>query len=165
MESELQDLDPKPPKQPDPNNDERPLLKPSAADSSGELEKKFAAFVRHDVYGSMGRGELPTREKVLLGVAFVTLVPVRVVAITTILLLYYFICRVCTMCSVPNRVEEHQEDYAHIVGWRRIVIVQSGRALARVMLFVFGFYWITHTYPIPPASVENSTTTDEQVLA
>ncbi|WVY89930.1 hypothetical protein V8G54_035444 [Vigna mungo] len=162
MESELQDLNPKPPKQPDPNNDGRPLLKPSAADSSGDLEKKFAAFVRHDVYGSMGRGELPTREKVLLGVAFVTLVPVRVVAVTTILLLYYFICRVCTMGSVPNRVEEHQEDYAHIVGWRRIVIVQSGRALSRLMLFVFGFYWITHTYRIPPAPVENSTTTNEQ---
>ncbi|XP_014502831.1 lysophospholipid acyltransferase LPEAT1 [Vigna radiata var. radiata] len=162
MESELQDLNPKPPKQPDPNNDGRPLLKPSATDSSGELEKKFAAFVRHDVYGSMGRGELPTREKVLLGVALVTLVPVRVVAITTILLLYYFICRVCTMGSVPNRVEEHQEDYAHIVGWRRIVIVQSGRALSRLMLFVFGFYWITHTYRIPPAHVENSTPTNEQ---
>jgi len=165
MESELQDLNPKPPKQPDPNKDQRPLLKPADAASSGELEKKFAAFVRRDVYGSMGRGELPTREKVLLGVALVTLVPVRVVAVTTILLLYYLICRVCTMCSVPNREEEHQEDFAHIVGWRRIVIVLCGRALSRLMLFVLGFYWITQTYRSPQSYIENATTTpNEQVL-
>ncbi|ESW32768.1 hypothetical protein PHAVU_001G015600 [Phaseolus vulgaris] len=163
MESELQGLNPKPPKQPDPNKDERPLLKPpDAAASSGELDKKYAAFVRSDVYGSMGRGELPTREKVLLGLALVTLVPVRVVAVTTILLLYYLICRVCTMCSVPNREEEHQEDYAHIVGWRRIVIVQCGRALSRLMLFVLGFYWITQTYRIPQTYVENPATPSEQ---
>ncbi|KAK7280839.1 hypothetical protein RIF29_08363 [Crotalaria pallida] len=46
---------------------------------------------------------------------------------------------VCTVFSVPNREEElQQEDYGHVVGWRRIVIVQCGRALARVMLFVLG---------------------------
>ncbi|KAJ1419723.1 Phospholipid/glycerol acyltransferase [Sesbania bispinosa] len=123
-----------------------------------ELEKKFAAYVRRDVYGTMGRGELPTREKVLLGLALVTLVPVRVVAVMTILLLYYLICKVCTICSVPNR-EEEQEDYAHMVGWRRIVIVQCGRALSRLMLFVLGFYWITQSYRIP--THEKPTTTEE----
>lgn len=168
MESELQDLNPKPPKQPDPVQDDRPLLNSVPVSSgtidSDELEKKFAAFVRRDAYGTFGRGELPTKEKVLLGVALVTLVPVRVVAATTILLLYYLICRVCTLCSVPNR-EDEQEDYAHMVGWRRIVIVQCGRALSRLMLFVLGFYWITKSYRIPHTH-ENptTTTTTTQVL-
>ncbi|KAL2318683.1 hypothetical protein Fmac_032559 [Flemingia macrophylla] len=161
MESELQGVNSKPPKPPPqaaPASDDRPLLK-AAASSSDEHEKRFAAFVRRDVYGAMGRGELPTREKVLLGVALVTVVPVRVVAVAAILLLYYLICRFCTMCSVPNREEGHQEDYAHIVGWRRIVIVQCGRALSRLMLFVLGFYWITHSYRIP---LENSTTAQKE---
>lgn len=151
MESELQDIHPKPPKQPDPIRDDRPLLKSitisatTTAISSDDLEKKFAAYVRRDVYGAMGRGDLPTKEKVLLGVALVTLVPVRVIAGMTLLLLYYLICRVCTLFSVPNG-EEEQEDYAHVVGWRRIVIVQCGRALSRLMLFILGFYWITQSY-------------------
>jgi lysophosphatidylcholine acyltransferase/lyso-PAF acetyltransferase len=55
---------------------------------------------------------------------------------------YYVICRVCTLFSTPNR-EDEQEDYAHMGGWRRNVIVWCGKALSRVMLFVFGFYWIT----------------------
>ncbi|XP_020205244.1 lysophospholipid acyltransferase LPEAT1 isoform X2 [Cajanus cajan] len=166
MESELQNLDSKPPKPPPPPrapaSDDRPLLKSAtAAAASDELEKKFAAFVRRDAYGAMGRGELPTREKVLLGVALVTLVPVRVVAVATILVLYYMICRVCTMHSVPNREDEHQEDYAHLVGWRRVVIVQCGRALSRLMLFVLGFYWITRSYRIPPTPAENPTSAQE----
>ncbi|KAK7310448.1 hypothetical protein RJT34_07984 [Clitoria ternatea] len=161
MHPELQDPYSEPPKQPDPIGDARPLLEPvsgSAAASSDELDKKFTAFVRRDVYGTTGRGELPTKEKVLLGVALVTLVPVRVVAITSILLLYYLICRVCTLCSVPNR-EEEQEDYEHVVGWRRIVIVQCGRALSRIMLFVLGFYWISQSYRAPHSHDQNSPTT------
>jgi lysophosphatidylcholine acyltransferase/lyso-PAF acetyltransferase len=144
MESELQNISLEPPKQQsDPINDDRPLLKPVTifASDTEELEKKFAPYVRHDVYGTMGRSELPTKEKFLLGVALVTLVPVRVVVAMTILLLYYLICRVCTFWSVPNR-EDEQEDYAHMVGWRRIVIVQCGKALSRLMLFILGFYWI-----------------------
>lgn len=105
----------------------------------------------------MGRGELPTKEKVLLGLALVTLVPVRVVSAMTILLFYYVICRVCTMFSVPNREEELQEDYAHMVGWRRFIIVQCGRALARLMLFVFGFYWISKSYRIPNTNEKSIT--------
>ncbi|TKY57733.1 Lysophospholipid acyltransferase LPEAT1 [Spatholobus suberectus] len=158
--SKLQNQNPNPPKQPDPSRDDRPLLN-SVSAASFELEKKFAAFVRRDVYDAMGRGELPTREKVLLGVALVTLVPVRVVAATAILLLYSLICRVCTMCSVPNREEEQQEDYAHMVGWRRIVIVQCRRVLSRLMFFVLGFYWITQSYRIPRTRIENHTTTQE----
>ncbi|XP_004499133.1 lysophospholipid acyltransferase LPEAT1-like isoform X2 [Cicer arietinum] len=158
MESELQEINLKPPKQPDPIPDDRPLLKSVTtifASDTDELEKKFAAYVRRDVYGTMGRGELPTKEKVLLGVALVTLVPVRVVAAMTILLLYYLICKFCTLCSVPNR-EDEQEDYAHMVGWRRIVVVQCGKALARLMLFILGFYWIRHSY-----RVENPTSNEE----
>ncbi|KAL7207778.1 hypothetical protein ACSBR1_029680 [Camellia fascicularis] len=157
MESELRDLNPKPISQqqeeeevPEPiddrsTKDDYPLLLKPAVNIE-ELEKKFAAYVRNDVYGTMGRGELPWAEKFLLGIALLTLVPIRVVVSLTILVVYYLICRVCTLFSAPNREKEDQEDYAHMGGWRRAVIVRSGRFLARVMLFVLGFYWINETY-------------------
>ncbi|CAI9116689.1 OLC1v1017904C2 [Oldenlandia corymbosa var. corymbosa] len=173
MESELKTLNPNPtqpsseqqqhrqPEPPDDNltKDDRPLLKPEPepepvsnhpaqnqnTDQSltlDELEKKYAAYVRRDVYGIMGRGELPFVEKLLLGLALVTLVPVRVVLGMTVLVVYYLICRICTAFLAPNR-EDEQEDYAHMGGWRRAVIVHCGRFLSRAMLFVFGFYWIS----------------------
>ncbi|KAG8377742.1 hypothetical protein BUALT_Bualt08G0064600 [Buddleja alternifolia] len=151
MESELKDLTPKP------ESDDRPLLKPDPKTnpeskhqdvgpslSIEEMELEYAAYVRRDVYGTMGLGELPWAEKLLLGVALVFLVPIRVVAATAILVNYYVICRVCTAFLAPN-MEDGQEDYAHMGGWRRAVIVQSGRFLSRLMLFVFGFYWISET--------------------
>jgi len=144
MESELQDLNSSSKPPPPPVPDDLPLLKPITtvfASNTSDLENKFSPYVRRDVYGTMGRGELPTKEKVLLGVALVTLVPVRVVLAMTLLVLYYLICRVCTVFSVPNR-EDEQEDYAHVVGWRRVVIVQCGKMLSRIVLFVLGFYWI-----------------------
>ncbi|XP_059452965.1 lysophospholipid acyltransferase LPEAT1 isoform X1 [Corylus avellana] len=182
MECELKDLsptqgesNPQPPQPPQRSEsahdegstkDDRPLLKPEPAasvsqESLQELEKKFAAYVRHDVYGPMGRGELPLEEKVLLGIALVTLVPIRVMAAMTILVLYYAICRICTLFSSPNREEGDQEDYAHLGGWRRNVIVQCGRALSRAMLFVFGFYWISQTYRIPNSHDKSSTVQNE----
>lgn len=169
MESELKTLNPNPtqpakqgqqdkqqaePADDNSNKDDRPLLKPEPVSDHvqslnpdqnldlDELEKKYAAFVRRDVYGIMGRGELPLVEKVLLCLALITLVPVRVVLGMTVLVVYYLICRVCTAFLAPNR-EEEQEDYAHMGGWRRAVIVHCGRFLSRAMLFVFGFYWIS----------------------
>ncbi|KAL6511733.1 hypothetical protein OROGR_021330 [Orobanche gracilis] len=149
MESELKVLTPHYiVQQPEP--DDSPLLnqEPKTPEppnqvmiSIDEMEKKYAAYVRHDVYGTMGRGELPWSENILLGLGLVFLVPIRVVAGTTILVVYYVICRVCTAFMAPNR-EDEQEDYAHMGGWRRAVIMQSGRFLSRVLLFVFGFYWI-----------------------
>ncbi|KAM7257983.1 hypothetical protein ACFE04_013724 [Oxalis oulophora] len=110
--------------------DGRPLLKhpsPSpSAENLQDLEKKFGAYVRHDVYGPMGRGELPLEEKILLAIALVT-----------------------------NDEEDEQEDYAHVGGWRRKVIVWCGRFLARVVLFVFGFYWIKEAYRIPSNNNKN----------
>lgn len=160
MESELEDLNSNPPKvdsssDPEPVHDEvstkddRPLLKSDptshlSSDHLEDLEKKFPAFVRCDVYGSMGRGELPTKEKFLLGLALLTLVPIRIILGMAILLFYYLICGICTLFYAPNR-EEDQEDYAHMSGWRRTVIVQCGRAVSRLMLFVLGFYWISET--------------------
>ncbi|XP_077233255.1 phospholipid/glycerol acyltransferase family protein isoform X2 [Tasmannia lanceolata] len=145
--------------------DERPLLKsdssigsPSGSISSEdlqELEKKFAAYVRNDVYGTMGKGELQLAEKFLLGLALLTLVPIRLVFGLNVLVLYYLICRFCTIFSVPNRDEE-QEDYAHMGGWRRTVIVQCGRFLSRAMLFILGFYWINESYRIPCAPDKDS---------
>lgn len=164
MESELENINPNPSHQPqslDDNStkDDRPLLKldPDSNSSDGlarngnpsieELENKYAAFVRRDVYGVMGRGELPWTEKLLLGLASFTLVPIRLLSGVIVLVIYYLICRICTAFSQPNR-EEEQEDYAHMGGWRREVIVRSGRFLSRVMLFIFGFYWIRETSQI-----------------
>lgn len=164
MDTELKSMNPDPPKpeQPDPasrddgsnSKDDRPLLKSDSnrissttGESIEELEKKFAAYVRNDVYGPMGRGELPLVEKVLLGIAVVTLVPIRFVLALIILVVYYVICRVCTLFSAPNRdEEEEQEDFAHMGGWRRAVIVWCGRFLSRMLLFVIGFYWISVSY-------------------
>jgi lysophosphatidylcholine acyltransferase/lyso-PAF acetyltransferase len=158
MESELEDLNPKSNHTPHPdasaNSDGRPLLKPDSTTTTvtstqpdiDELEKKFAAYVRNDVYGTMGLGELPLSEKLMLGFALVTLLPVRVLLSMTLLLLYYLICRICTMFSAPNREDDEQEDYANIRGWKRTIIVQSGRYLSRSVLFVLGFYWIPETH-------------------
>ncbi|XP_028552621.1 lysophospholipid acyltransferase LPEAT1 isoform X2 [Dendrobium catenatum] len=135
---------------------EQPLLKSKSSASESQpaacvvseslnaMEKKYGAFVRKDAYGIMGRGELPTVEKVLLGIAVVTLVPIRLAVGIFILVLYYVICRFCTLFLAPNRNDE-QEDYAHMTGWRRDVVVRCGRFLSRAMLFNFGFYWIEET--------------------
>ncbi|KAJ4836429.1 hypothetical protein Tsubulata_034153, partial [Turnera subulata] len=156
METELKSIKPEREREPESESakdDDRPLLKSDAnrtasSDSLEELEKKYAAFVRSDVYGPMGRGELPLAEKALLAIALVTLVPLRVALGTTILVVYYVICRLCTMFSAPNRndEEEGQEDFAHVGGWRRAVIFKSGQLFSRLMLFVFGFYWISESY-------------------
>ncbi|KAL9265366.1 Lysophospholipid acyltransferase LPEAT1-like protein [Drosera capensis] len=136
------------------SNPDRPLLPSDSSSFSStstvpsitaaeltEMEKKYAAYVRCDVYGTMGRGPLPIVEKLLLGVASVTLLPIRVFAAIAILVVYYVICRVCTL-FVGNGEEE---DYGRLRGVRRDVIVASGRFLSRLMLFVFGFHWIPVT--------------------
>ncbi|CAL5387756.1 unnamed protein product [Camellia sinensis] len=71
------------------SNDNHPLLKPDesiplslppiSAVNIEELGKKFIAFVRNDVYGTMDRGELSWTKKVLLGIAFLSLVLIRVI--------------------------------------------------------------------------------------
>ncbi|XP_028803035.1 lysophospholipid acyltransferase LPEAT1 isoform X2 [Neltuma alba] len=161
MECELKVLNSKPPKsstkQPEPahreasTTDDRPRLDSHAnvsSDSLQELENKFAPYVRRDVYGAMGRGPLPMKEKLLLALALLTLAPIRVVLIIAILILYNFICRICTLFSVPYRVDG-EEDYAHLRGWRKSVIIWFGKALPRLILFVLGFYWIHETYRTP----------------
>ncbi|GMH03384.1 hypothetical protein Nepgr_005223 [Nepenthes gracilis] len=155
------------------SNVERPLLKSDSSLSTNsaiaataaeleEMEKKYAAYIRRDVYGTMGRGPLPLTEKVLLGLAFVTVLPMRIASALSILFVYYLICRVCTLFSPPNRGEDQQEDYAHMGGWRREVIVRSGRFLSRFMLFVLGFYWILESYR-DLNYVDKSTTKSEKI--
>ncbi|KAG2324508.1 hypothetical protein Bca4012_039021 [Brassica carinata] len=157
MESELKDMNSNPPSSSSSSKEDRPLLKSESDVSAAidELDKNFAPFARTDSYGTMGLGPFPTTEKVKLAVAMVTLVPVRFILAMSILLLYYLVCRVFTLFSSPYRGGEEdgeeeeeegggvvQEDYAHMGGWRRVVIVRCGRFLSRVLLFVFGFYWI-----------------------
>ncbi|VVB11551.1 unnamed protein product [Arabis nemorensis] len=169
MESELKDLNSNPPS----SKEERPLLKSESdvAAAIEELDKKFAPYARTDLYGTMGLGPFPVTEKIKLAVAMVTLVPVRFILAMSILLLYYLICRVFTLFSAPYRGAEEeedesgvvfQEDYAHMGGWRRTVIVRCGRFLSRVLLFVFGFYWI-HESRRDSAMDSNSKTTSSEI--
>lgn len=139
---------------PDPDPDPGPGPGPDH-DPDPDLEKKYAAFVRCDSYGPMGRGDVSLKEKLLLALALLTLVPLRILLGLAIVCSYYLICRFLTLFSIPNNIpldrdrgaeEQQQEDYAHILGWRRSLIVKSGRFFSRSLLFVFGFYSISHRY-------------------
>ena len=123
-----------------------------------DMESKFAPFVRHDIYGRMGKENTPISERIRLFVAFGTIVPLRAVLLLAIVILGYTICRICTLFIPPDQIGENngeikhhpevkisyesQENYANLCGWHRAVIVLTGRVLSRVFLFVLGFYWI-----------------------
>lgn len=136
-------------------NGEAEARSSSLPDPDPDLEQKYAAFVRCDSYGPMGRGDVSLKEKLLLALALLTLVPLRILLGLAIVCSYYLICRFLTLFSIPNNIpfdrdrgaeEQQQEDYAHILGWRRSLIVMSGRFFSRSLLFVFGFYSISHRY-------------------
>lgn len=116
-----------------------PAFSPNPNDSIKVMEEKYAAYVRKDLYGTMGLGPLPWIEKLKLGFAFFTLVPIRVLFGLLILIVYYLICRVCT---VFKDADCENDDYGGLVGWRRRVVVGCGRVAARTMMFNFGFYYI-----------------------
>lgn len=107
-----------------------------------EMEAKYAAYVRHDVYGNWGTGTVSFWENLQLYVALVTLCPVRVLLLFAHLVLFYVICKLCTLRVTASSSDEGQESFAHMTGVRRTIIVRSGRFLARAMLFIFGFYYI-----------------------
>ncbi|MQL88853.1 hypothetical protein Taro_021421 [Colocasia esculenta] len=68
------------------------------------------------------RGSTALRaEKLLIAFALVTLVPVRLALGVSMIVFYYLVCRVCTFMKGPDG-EDEQEDYAHMVGWRRGVV-------------------------------------------
>lgn len=107
-----------------------------------EMEAKYAAYVRHDVYGNWGANRISFWEKLQLLVALMTLCPVRVFLLFALLVLFYVICKLCTLRVTASSSDEGQESFAHMTGVRRTIIVRSGRFLARAMLFIFGFYYI-----------------------
>ncbi|KAH7435885.1 hypothetical protein KP509_06G082600 [Ceratopteris richardii] len=139
-----------------------------------DMELKYAAYVRHDNYGTLGRGKLPFFQKARLLAGMLLFMPTRITLISMILVSYYIVCRICTMFRAPDHdtIEEmegessmiqsevtgekiyeeeendsdtllgSQENYAHLTGFRRSVIVWLGKFLSRTVLFVFGFYWI-----------------------
>ncbi|XP_024530643.1 lysophospholipid acyltransferase LPEAT1 [Selaginella moellendorffii] len=113
----------------------------SKIESLEEMESKYAAYVRDDCYGALGRGALPWGERAKLAAALLTIVPLRFVLLFLVLLIYYAICRIFTLFRSPSD-EEGQENYEYLRGFRRWIIASSGRFFARVMLFVLGFYWI-----------------------
>ncbi|KAG0517720.1 hypothetical protein BDA96_09G113500 [Sorghum bicolor] len=125
-----------------------PSLSPSAAsaapvlESIEELDRRYAPYARRDAYGPMGLGPLSAAEAARLAFAAVVLVPLRVMAGVLVLVVYYLVCRVCTLRVEEEREGGEGDGYARLDGWRRAGVVRCGRALARAMLFVFGFYWI-----------------------
>ncbi|CAN6328581.1 unnamed protein product [Urochloa humidicola] len=131
----------------------RPLLSspstsPSAAstapvqESIEELDRRYAPYARRDAYGPMGLGPVGAAEAFRLAFAAVVLIPLRVVAGMLVLVVYYLVCRVCTLRVEEEREGGEGDGYARLEGWRRDGVVRCGCALARAMLFVFGFYWI-----------------------
>lgn len=111
-----------------------------------EMEVKYAAYVRHDVYGNWGMRKISLLEKLQLVVALMTLCPLRIFLLFGMLVLFYVICKVCTLRVAASSTDEGQESFAHMTGVRRTIIVRSGRFLARAMLFAFGFYYIPVSY-------------------
>ncbi|KAL6619409.1 hypothetical protein ACP70R_034548 [Stipagrostis hirtigluma subsp. patula] len=132
----------------------RPLLSPPspappsasaaapAQESVEELDRRYAPYARRDAYGPMGLGPIGAAEAARLAFAAVVLVPLRVVAGVLVLVAYYLVCRVCTLRVEEERGGGEGDGYARLEGWRREGVVRCGRALARAMMFVFGFYWI-----------------------
>lgn len=118
-------------------------------ESLKEMEIKYAAYVRHDHYGNWGARDVSFLEKTRILVALGTLCPVRVILLTSLLVIFYMICKLCTLRVMASSDDEGQESFAHMTGPRRTIIVRSGRFLARTMLFVFGFYYIPVTYRTP----------------
>ena len=94
------------------------------------------------------------KEKAILLIALITLLPIKLVLGFIILLTYYIICKLYTILSAPNR-EDDQEDYVHMLGIRRAIIVASRRFLSRALLFTLSFYWITETSRIPDPTLNS----------
>ncbi|TKW12223.1 hypothetical protein SEVIR_5G023100v4 [Setaria viridis] len=128
-----------------------PAPAPAAAggESAEELDARYAPYARRDAYGTMGRRPLAPAEAARLALAAAVLLPLRFVAGMLVLLLYYLVCRVCTLCVESDRGRPR------LAGWRRKAVLRSGCALSRAMLFVFGFYWIRETDKRLPSSVED----------
>ncbi|KAG2588320.1 lysophospholipid acyltransferase LPEAT1-like [Panicum virgatum] len=104
-----------------------------------ELDARYAPYARRDAYGVMGRGPLAPAEAARLALAAAVLLPLRLVAGVLVLLLYYLVCRVCTLFAAADGGRPR------LAGWRRRAVLRAGCALSRAMLFVFGFYWIRET--------------------
>uniref|UniRef100_A0A0D9V058 Phospholipid/glycerol acyltransferase domain-containing protein n=1 Tax=Leersia perrieri TaxID=77586 RepID=A0A0D9V058_9ORYZ len=133
----------------------RPLL--TAAELE-ELDAAYAPYARRDAYGSMGRGELRFPRRAELVLRAVLLVPVRFVAGMLLLVAYYLVCLACTLFVVDGVAEGRRP---RLEGWRRVAVVRSGRALARAMLFVFGFYRIRVTDRSSPNADAEDTHQDQ----
>lgn len=120
-----------------------PLLSDDGSTAAGEtaeqLDARYAPYARRDAYGTMGRGPLPAAQAVRLALAAAVLLPLRFVAGMLVLLLYYLVCRACTLFV------DADGGRPRLAGWRRKAVLRSGCALSRAMLFVFGFYWIRET--------------------
>nr|CAB3472985.1 unnamed protein product [Digitaria exilis] len=112
----------------------------AGGESAEELDARYAPYARRDAYGVMGRGPLAPAEAVRLALAAAVLLPLRFVAGMLVLLLYYLVCRVCTLGVAADG------DRPRLAGWRRKAVLRAGCALSRAMLFVFGFYWIRETH-------------------
>ena len=64
---------------------------------SSSAPERFQPFVRYDRYGVMGMAPQSAFETARFAIAFVTLLPARLVSIVSILLAFYVLC-----CVLPD---------------------------------------------------------------
>ena len=74
--------------------------------------------------------------RVQTAVCAVTLLPLRVILVVLLIVVFYVVGAMCTMCM------HHDKPLAR---WRQCVLRVWGKATARACLFVLGFYYIPVT--------------------
>ncbi|KAJ6823860.1 putative lysophospholipid acyltransferase LPEAT1 isoform X1 [Iris pallida] len=107
------------------------------------MERKYAAYVRNDAYGTMGRGSCRRRRRRCWGS--------RLSPWSRSGWCRRRWCWCCTTSyagsapSSPPRTGRTGRKITPTWSGGRKAVVRSGRFLGRVMLFCFGFYWIRET--------------------
>ena len=79
----------------------------SKEETEEEIEKKYAAYLRTDAYGAMGRGEISLKERILLGLALFTIVPLKVVLLFATVIPYYLLCLLLTLFHSHKSTSRH----------------------------------------------------------
>jgi len=99
----------------------------SPAEGTKLSDPLYDAFRRDDLYGDMGKGPIPTKEKIRLCVLLLLLAPVRLLSAVILLLLFYANLKLAAWIPLYGRTA---------------VPTLAGRALTRVCLAVLGLLHI-----------------------
>ncbi|GAQ85809.1 acyltransferase [Klebsormidium nitens] len=117
------------------------VLAPPTPAQIAVLEKQYPAFARTDIYGPMGAGPLSIVDTLRLWLGGLILFPLRLLVVVIIVFIYYLICRI-TLLRLHSFKRNSGPAAESATGLRRTIIVESGKRLARAVLFVIGFYHI-----------------------